>query len=162
MYPYGLNERLDEPYIDAMKYIEKGNCILRLLHKPISHRGLKLSQAGTYQKPKLVNTKHAAMETFNKICQSFQNDDNFRIVIRRLINNLKKDSVFDMVKICIKEINTSRQRGDILMNSILDNCRNYIKKCQNPKNHNTEERYIVLTYSNQNIETLQLRKILND
>ena len=88
LYPYGGNERLDTPYIDAADYFIKGNCVYDLFNNTKSHRGKRGSG-----KSKSNNTNVDVGEIIQSIIKSKYQDENFIHFARCTINKLKKHHV---------------------------------------------------------------------
>ena len=88
LYPYGLNERLNKPYIDAHTYFLKGTCIAQLLHKNKSTRG---KHAGRRTRDSIPG--EATTDMFTMIKDAFLRNDNFCYVIKVSVNKLRKKEV---------------------------------------------------------------------
>ena len=157
LYPYGLNERLNKPYIDASSYLAKGNCILQLLNRPVSQRGQRGGGGSHLTKGMLFPT---AVTTFECIKTAFRNDDNFRHTTKTLVNKLRKGEVCNLVKLCVENLKTVTPQGAFLYHLVLDLCRNFFQKNQ-PKIEKKKQRNIAFTYVNKNTTMLKLPKICN-
>ena len=157
LYPYGLNERLNKPYIDAHNYFLKGKCIAQLLHKNKSSRG---KHAGRRTRDSIPGEAATADDMFTMIKDAFLRNDNFRHVIKVSVNKLRKKEVLKLVHLCIRDIKVSTPNGKTLYHIILDTCRLCFLRTREDAARSAT-RNIAFSYMNNNVDSLHLSKLCN-
>ena len=147
LYPYGGNDRLDTPYLDAVEHFESGKPIFNLFSHVMSCRKRNPSNQ-TVESP-------SPTEVIQRIKRSKRDGQNYRHLAKILINGSHKSSVCELLKLS----------GEIddkwLRNIIVDLCRHYFCRETVGDSASENKRYIVFTYTNRYIEDVNLAGIVN-
>ena len=127
--PYGLNDRLDNPYVDAKSYYLKGNCIYSLFNKQHSKR--RKRGKGTKCKPIPTiryNTRQAlkSENAYLDMIKAYRNYADYRNIVRIAINKMKKGHICRLISSYTMKSNDKSLRMFHMM--VIDLCRNYWKK----------------------------------
>ena len=162
LYPYGLNDRLDKPYIDAHKYYLKGSCVFSLFNRRKSRRGSR-GKGSHHTDGTNTPQKVEIEEIYRSFLRAFVYDNEYRFFIRVKINGLPKAVVRQLIQYCILKSKKRNSNVCLLNTTILDICRNYWVKSV-PKSYNEDDKksdYFVCSFINKNINLIPLTKILN-
>lgn len=162
LYPYGGNERFEDPYIDAQEYFGNGQCIFSLFNHVKSSRGKRGGKCNQVR-----NINHSLdREEFDPeglvkhISQAERSGLNVRHVIMSKVNALRKVDVF-----ALETYNQARETRDkILKNMLTDMCRHYVSKLAKVSEPPScdKSNFIVFEYVNRYLEEVNLSSICND
>ena len=117
LYPYGGNDRLDTPYLDAVEHFESGKPVFNLFNHVRSSRN---KRGGRKRNPSNQTVESPSpTEVIQRIKCSKRDGQNYRHLAKILINGSQKSSVCELLKLS----------GEIddkwLRNIIVDLCRHY-------------------------------------
>ena len=138
LYPYGLNDRLDKPYIDAHKYYLKGSCVFSLFNRRKSRRGSR-GKGSHHTDGTNTPQKVEIEEIYRSFLRAFVYDNEYRFFIRVKINGLPKAVVRQLIQYCILKSKKRNSNVCLLNTTILDICRNYWVKSV-PKSYNEDDK----------------------
>lgn len=157
LFPYGGNERLEDPYLDAQEHFDNGNCIFSLFNHPKSTRGKRGSKSNNYVQPSVKQQSNSLdpKQFIRNIVDLKKNGDNYRRLLFLEINKLRKDDV-----IVLQKYNQSECSKFSIHNVVTDLCRHYISKIAGNKKEKSSN-FIVFTYTNRYLEEINLNQICN-
>ena len=157
LFPYGGNDRLEAPYLDAMEYFFNGDSVWNLFDHKRSNRG---KRGGA--KRKTYDPNRAQPDTYDVntikdvIIDTKNNGTNFRLIARNLINGSKKDTVIQLAKV-------TQDIHDINIRYILtDLTRHYMNRDEHLTKSDTKQKnFIMFKYTNRYMDDLSIPKLCN-
>ena len=158
LFPYGGNERLENPYIDAQENFDNGHCIYSLFNHPKSSRGKRGSKISYFQNSNTQGTVPIVFSPqlfISNIITAKSLGLNVRRVICKDINKLKKHEV-----LLLEKYNQAECKDKWVKHMITDICRHYISKLITV-NRSKKSDFIVFTYTNRYLEDINFNQICN-
>ena len=155
LFPYGGNDRLEQPYLDAKEWFDDGKSVWNLFTHKKSKRGKRggtKTSNGQSTDPSVE--KHTAQEVIDKVVRAKYEGHNYRLIARNLLNSSRKEVVLD-IGVLSKDI-----RDKFLQNVIIDLCRHYFSRNIATKTAVKDE-YLVFKYTNRYLEDFNLAKLCN-
>ena len=156
LFPYGGNDRLEQPYLDAKEWFDDGKSVWNLFTHKKSKRGKRggVKHTGTSDSTASHIHQRTSQDIIDKVIRAKYDGLNYRILARNYINVSNKETVLDI------GVKSSNIRDKYLKNVVIDLCRHYFSRSNTPKPFVKEE-YIVFTYTNRYLEDLNLANLCN-
>ena len=155
LFPYGGNERLGKLHLDAQEYYDNGNCICSLFTHVKSKRGVRGGRGTGRITDAIKLARLTPAEVLENIKLSKYNASNYVDTAKTLINRCSKDILLDVAKMATNMTDKHLHR------IIIDLCRHSLSKLTKVRDVEDTD-FIVFTYTNRYMETLNLHTVCND
>ena len=154
LFPYGGNDRLEKPYLDAREHFNNGEPVWNLFTHKKSRRG---KRGGRNRVASSANSRStlSAQEIVDKVTLAKYNGENFRIVARNLVNSSRKEVILEL-GLSLKDC-----RDKQLRDMLIDLSRHYFNRDPPEKTLFKRDEHIVFKYTNRYFEDLNMAKLCN-
>ncbi|KAL5258593.1 hypothetical protein ACHWQZ_G009164 [Mnemiopsis leidyi] len=154
LFPYGGNDRLEKPYLDAREHFNNGEPVWNLFTHKKSRRG---KRGGRNRVASSANSRStlSPQEIVDKVTLAKYNGENFRIIARNLVNSSRKEVILEL-GLSLKDC-----RDKQLRDMLIDLSRHYFNRDPPEKTLFKRDEHIVFKYTNRYFEDLNMAKLCN-
>ena len=154
LFPYGGNDRLEKPYLDAKEHFSNGKPVWNLFTHKKSRRG-KRGGRNRNSSSASSNSTLSPQEIVDKVTLAKYQGENFRLIARNLVNSSSKEVILEL-GLSLKDC-----RDKQLRDMLIDLCRHYFNRDPPEKTPFKRDEHIVFKYTNRYFEDLNMAKLCN-